>query len=267
MTDREQRIDVAESGPIATVTIHHPARRNAMTADMWRELPEVLARLAADSAVRVVVLRGAGAHFSAGADITDIDQLRDSGAGSPTIVAEEALAAFPKPTIAQISGYCIGGGCQLAVACDLRFASSGAIFGVPPAKLGIVYPTVTTRRLVELIGPSATKFLLFAADPVDAVRAAAMGLVDEVLPDSQLDKRVHEYATTVASRSQLTVTAAKEIVAASTRGGIDPDRLAYWHRQATTGPDTAEGIAAFRERRPARFTWTPNQTPTPEEPS
>src|SRR6185369_2798694 len=153
--------------------------RNAMTVAMWSALPGILDGLAADPAVKVVVLAGAGGTFCAGADINDAAAIGREGQGSVAVLAEEALAAFPKPTIARISGYCVGGGCQLAVACDLRFAAAGARIGVPPAKLGIVYPAATTRRLVELIGPSAAKFLLCSADPVDAVRAAAMGLVDE----------------------------------------------------------------------------------------
>jgi enoyl-CoA hydratase/carnithine racemase len=254
MTD--QRLDVVVSSSVATVTIHNPAKRNAMTAGMWRDLPGLLDRLAADPAVRVLVLRGAGGHFCAGADITDLSQLRDNGAGSLTTIAEGRLAAFPKPTIAQISGYCVGGGCQLAVACDLRFAASGALIGVPPAKLGIVYPASTTRRLVDLVGPSAAKYLLFSADPVDAGRAAAFGLVDEVVPAARLAERVAAFAATVAARSQLTVAAAKDIVAMAVRGDLDRDRLDYWHQQAADGPDAAEGVAAFRDRRPALFTWT-----------
>jgi enoyl-CoA hydratase/carnithine racemase len=245
------RLDLALDGAVATVTITNPAKRNAMTAGMWRDLPPVLDRLAADQAVRVVVLTGAGEHFCAGADLADLTELRDNGGGSLPTVAEAHLAAFPKPTIAMISGYCIGGGCQLAVACDLRFASVGAFIGVPPAKFGIVYPAATTRRLVELIGPSAAKFLLFSADPVDAPRAAAMGLVNEVVPAADLADRVAGFAATVASRSQLTIAAAKEIVG----GGLGADRLAYWHRQAAEGPDAAEGVAAFAERRAAAFTW------------
>jgi len=253
------RLDLSIDGAVATVTITNPAKRNAMTVGMWRALPSLLDRLAADAAVRVVVLTGAGDHFCAGADLADLTELRDNGGGSLTTVAEGHLAAFPKPTIARISGYCVGGGCQLAVACDLRFAAAGALIGVPPAKLGIVYPAATTRRLVELVGPSAAKFLLFSADPVDAARAAAMGLVDEVVPDDALAERVAGFAATVASRSQLTIAAAKEIVAMAVRGDLDADRgtdrLAYWHRQAADGPDAAEGVAAFAERRPAAFTW------------
>jgi len=254
----DARVEVEVAGPVATILINNPARRNAMTVGMWRALPPLLDRLADDPAVRVLVLTGAGDHFCAGADLTDLTELRDNGGGSLTTVAEGRLAAFPKPTIARISGYCVGGGCQLAVACDLRFAAAGALIGVPPAKLGIVYPAATTRRLVDLIGASAAKFLLFSADPVDAARAAAMGLVDEVVPadvPGALAERVAGFAATVASRSQLTIAAAKEIVAMAVRGRVDPDRLAYWHRQAADGPDAAEGVAAFAERRPANFTW------------
>jgi enoyl-CoA hydratase/carnithine racemase len=256
MTDLDARLDLTVVNAVATVTITNPAKRNAMTAAMWRDLPPLLDRLAADPAVRVVVLTGAGAHFCAGADLTDLTELRDNGGGSLTTVAEAHLAAFPKPTIARISGYCVGGGCQLAVACDLRFAGSDALIGVPPAKLGIVYPAATTRRLVELIGPSAAKFLLFSADPVDAARAAAIGLVDEIVPAAGLADRVAAFAATVASRSQLTIAAAKEIVAMAGRGGVDADRMAYWHREAVTGPDAAEGVAAFAERRAPEFTWS-----------
>jgi enoyl-CoA hydratase/carnithine racemase len=255
MGSSDARLDLAIAGAVATVTITNPAKRNAMTVAMWRALPPLLDRLAVDPAVRVVVLTGAGEHFCAGADLTDLARLKDDGAGSLTTVAEEHRAAFPKPTIARISGYCVGGGCQLAVACDLRFAAAGARIGVPPAKLGIVYPAATTRRLVDLVGPSAAKFLLFSADPVDAARAAAMGLVDEVVPADGLDERVAGFAATVAGRSQLTIAAAKEVVAMAARGRMDEARLVYWHRQAADGPDAAEGVAAFAERRPPAFTW------------
>ena len=145
------RLDLSIDGAVATVTISNPAKRNAMTVGMWRALPPLLDRLAADPAVRVLVLTGAGDHFCAGADLTDLTELRDNGGGSLTTVAEGHLAAFPKPTIARISGYCVGGGCQLAVACDLRFAAEDSRFGVTPAKLGIVYPPSTTHRLARAL--------------------------------------------------------------------------------------------------------------------
>ncbi|WP_330333599.1 enoyl-CoA hydratase-related protein [Streptomyces sp. NBC_00536] len=242
---------------VATVVISHPAKRNAMTADMWRAVPELLTGLAADPAVRALVLTGAGATFCAGADISS---LRESTAGSGddpqslAVRAEEALAAFPKPTLAAIRGFCVGGGSQLAAACDLRFAEEGASFGVTPAKLGIVYPASSTRRLAALVGPATAKYLLFSGELIDAERALRTGLLDELLPVGQLDKRVAEFTRILAGRSQLTQAAAKEFANGRT------DRDAYWTEQARGSGDTAEGVAAFLERRTPAFTWTVDGT-------
>jgi enoyl-CoA hydratase/carnithine racemase len=234
---------------VATVVIHHPAKRNAMTAGMWAALPPLLDALAADPAVRALVLTGEGGTFCAGADISTL-QGSPEEAQSLAVRAEEALAAFPKPTLAAIRGHCVGGGSQLAAACDLRFAMEGALFGVTPAKLGIVYPASSTRRLVSLVGPAAAKYLLFSGELIDAERALRTGLVDEVLPQGELAKRVAEFTRILVSRSQLTQAAAKEFANGRT------DRDAYWTEQARGSGDTVEGVAAFLERRQPRFTWT-----------
>ncbi|MFF1558387.1 enoyl-CoA hydratase/isomerase family protein [Streptomyces sp. NPDC058279] len=234
---------------VATVVISHPAKRNAMTAAMWRALPGLLSELADDVSVRVVVLTGAGPTFCAGADITSLTGDEDPQALS--VAAEDALAAFPKPTIAAIRGYCVGGGSQLAAACDLRFAEAGAEFGVTPAKLGIVYPASSTRRLAALVGPATAKYLLFSAELIDAEHALRAGFLNELLPVGELDKRVAEFARALTSRSRLTQAAAKEFADGRT------DRDAYWAAQAAGSGDTAEGVAAFLERRAPVFTWTP----------
>ncbi|MDH6454464.1 MULTISPECIES: enoyl-CoA hydratase/isomerase family protein [unclassified Streptomyces] len=234
---------------VATVVVHHPAKRNAMTAAMWRALPPLLDTLAADPDVRVLVLTGEGGTFCAGADISTLRQGPEEAQGL-AVGAEEALAAFPKPTLAAIRGHCVGGGSQLAAACDLRFAEQGALFGVTPAKLGIVYPASSTRRLVSLVGPATAKYLLFSGELIDAERALRTGLVDEVLPGGELAARVAEFARILASRSQLTQAAAKEFANGRT------DRDAHWTAQARDSGDTAEGVAAFLERRTPRFTWT-----------
>ncbi|MBT2507961.1 enoyl-CoA hydratase/isomerase family protein [Streptomyces sp. ISL-98] len=233
---------------VATVVISNPAKRNAMTAGMWGALPGLLERLAADTDVRALVLTGAGDTFCAGADISS---LRDPGeeAQALAVRAEEALASFPGPTLAAVRGYCVGGGSQLAAACDLRFAEEGASFGVTPAKLGIVYPASSTRRLVALVGPAAAKYLLFSGELIGTERALRTGLVDEVLPAGQLAKRVEEFTRVLVSRSQLTQAAAKEF--ANGR----QDRDAHWAEQARGSGDTAEGVAAFLERRAPRFTY------------
>jgi enoyl-CoA hydratase/carnithine racemase len=241
----------------ATVTLSNPARRNAMTPAMWRELPAVLTALAADRAVRALVLTGAGGTFCAGADITGFTTAQGlRAAQDAAVAAEEALAAFPKPTLAAVRGFCVGGGCQLAVACDLRFAARGARFGVTPARLGIVYPASSTRRLVRLAGPATAKYLLFSAELIDDERALRTGLVDEVLPPEALDARVREFTGVLRSRSGLTQAAAKEF-AAGVPGQPSADRLAHWAEQAARSGDTAEGTAAFLEHREPRFTWPP----------
>lgn len=177
---------------VATVVISHPAKRNAMTASMWRALPELLTGLARDPAVRALVLTGAGPTFCAGADISSLTGDEDPRALAVT--AEEALAAFPKPTLAAVRGFCVGGGSQLAAACDLRFAEEGASFGVTPAKLGIVYPASSTRRLASLVGPAWAKYLLFSAELIGADQALRAGFLNE-LPlgraAGQEGRRVH----------------------------------------------------------------------------
>ncbi|MEG3630245.1 enoyl-CoA hydratase/isomerase family protein [Streptomyces poriticola] len=244
------------TGSVATVVVRHPAKRNAMTAGMWSALPGLVDALAADPAVRALVLTGEGGTFCAGADIS---ALRGSAeeAQRLAVAAEEALAAFPGPTLAAVRGHCVGGGAQLAAACDLRFAEEGALFGVTPAKLGVVYPASATRRLVSLVGPATAKYLLFSGELIDAGRALRTGLVDEVLPAGGLDERVAEFTRILVSRSQLTQAAAKEFAAGRT------DRDAYWAAQARGSGDTAEGAAAFLEGRPPRFTWNGPGAATP----
>ncbi|MGW7542776.1 enoyl-CoA hydratase/isomerase family protein [Streptomyces sp. NPDC054770] len=244
----EPRLDHQVTNAVATVVIGNPAKRNAMTAEMWRALPPLLDGLAGDPAVRVLVLTGEGGTFCAGADISTL-QGSPAEAQTLAVAAEEALAAFPKPTLAAVRGHCVGGGSQLAAACDLRFAEEGALFGVTPAKLGIVYPAASTRRLVSLVGPATTKYLLFSGELIDTERALRSGLVDEVLPEGELDKRVAEFTGILAARSQLTQAAAKEFANGRT------DRDAHWAEQACGSGDTAEGVAAFLERRQPRFTW------------
>jgi enoyl-CoA hydratase/carnithine racemase len=239
---------LAVDGAVATVTISNPAKRNAMTAGMWAALPPLLERLAADPAVRVLVLTGAEGTFCAGVDIADL-----RGPAVPAVdpvPAEDALSGFPKPTLAVVRGACVGGGCQLAVACDLRFAAEGARFGVTPARLGIVYPPSSTRRLAALVGPATAKHLLFSAELIDAPRALRTGLVDELLPDAELDARVAAYAGALAARSALTQAAAKDVL-----NGAGADRAAHWQREALESEEAREGVEAFLERREPAFRW------------
>ena len=245
-------------GPVATLTINRPDRLNAVTFAMFSRLPALLAEAEAGGGVRVLVLRGAGRKsFSAGADISEFETARATPEQAAVydgavLAAEEALATFPAPTIAAIHGHCYGGGCALALACDLRFASSGARFAITPAKLGIVYPLRATKRLVNAVGPSRAKFILMSGMDIDAARAAAIGLVDEV--DDDVDAAVSEFAELLATRSGVTQRAAKQTIARLLDGvTADDDAQAALRDASLASPDYAEGVRAFLERRPPKF--------------
>jgi enoyl-CoA hydratase/carnithine racemase len=249
---------VHRDGPLATLTINRPDRLNAVTFAMFSRLPALLAEAEAAGGVRVLVLRGAGRKsFSAGADISEFETARATPKQAAVyddavLAAEEALATFPAPTIAAIHGHCYGGGCALALACDLRFASSGARFAITPAKLGIVYPLSATKRLVDAVGPSRAKFILMSGIDIDAARAAAIGLVDEV--DDDVDAAVSDFAELLATRSGITQRAVKQTVARILDGATaDDDAQAALRDAALASPDYAEGVRAFLERRPPKF--------------
>ncbi|ROO90654.1 enoyl-CoA hydratase/carnithine racemase [Actinocorallia herbida] len=247
-------LETGVSGGVATVTISNPAKRNSMSAAMWRELPGLVGKLADDPGVRVLVLAGEGDHFCAGADITELAEINAAGEANLSAQAEAALAAFPKPTIAAIRGFCVGGGWQLAGACDVRFADTGARFAITPAKIGIVYPPSAIRRLIALVGPAAAKYLLYSADLIDAGHALRLGFLQEVTDD--LAGRVRAYLDVLLSRSQFSHEAAKDIIDGFVTGTMTEDRLASWQEGSISGADAAEGVAAFKERRPPVFTWT-----------
>jgi enoyl-CoA hydratase/carnithine racemase len=246
-------LECAVRDGVATVTIDNPAKRNAMNARMWRELPELLEPLAKDPAVRVLVLTGAGGDFCAGADISELADINRRGDANLSSRAEKALASFPKPTIAAIRGFCVGGGCQLAAACDLRFAETGARFAITPAKIGIVYPPTAIERLVGLVGPASAKYLLYSAELITAEHALRIGFLDETAED--VGARVEAFTATLLSRSQFSLEAAKDIVDGVVDGTLTEERVDDWMRGSVEGVDAAEGVAAFLERRPARFTW------------
>jgi enoyl-CoA hydratase/carnithine racemase len=251
---------VTRDGAVAVLTIDRPEKRNAMTAAMWAALPGVLTDLAHDPAVRVLVVTGAGPSFCAGADISDL--LSGSDPDDPmadvrrdNLAAQAALRDFPKPTVAMIRGHCIGGGVEIAASCDLRFTDPTGIFGVTPAKVGIVYTPSSTRALIDLVGPAMTKYLLFSGELIDAGTALRAGLVDQVVPADDLEAEVHRFAGVLAGRSALSQRATKEVVAALLSGDDGEAAVARWYRETIATGELAEGVAAFAERRPARFPW------------
>lgn len=253
-------VRVSRTGSTATITLSNPGRRNTMTEQMWLGLVPVCHELAEDPEVRVVVVRGEGEDFSAGADISDLDGiLRDAESGhhdgGALARGEAALAGLHKPTIAAVEGYCLGGAWQIAAACDIRLASSGATFGITPAKIGIVYPVAGIERLVRIAGPATAKYLLFSGDFVDAERARALGLVQAVHPDERFWDEVTAFAQRLASRSQLSIQAMKDIVDVAAAGGDLRGASAHWQRQMAASEDPAIGVRAFLDKQAPAFTW------------
>jgi enoyl-CoA hydratase/carnithine racemase len=254
-------LTVTRSGSVATLTINRPEKRNAMTAQMWEALPGLLGELARDPGVRALVVTGAGPAFCAGADISGL--LGGADADDPmadvrrsNLAAQAALRDFPAPTVAMIRGHCIGGGVELAVACDLRFSDPTGVFGVTPAKVGIVYTPESTKALLDLVGPSTTKYLLFSGELLDAQEALRTGLVDRVVPAGDLDGEVQRLADVLASRSALSQRATKQVVAALSAGRDGQAEAARWYRETIASGELAEGVAAFAERRAPRFPWS-----------
>ena len=256
---------VTRDGPVATVCLANPGRRNTLTAGMWRDFAVVLEPLAADDTVKVVLIRGEGEDFSAGADISDLRAILhnpENGLhdGGHVTAGEAAIAAFPKPVIAAVDGYCLGGAWQVAGACDFRLASDRAVFGITPARIGIVYPLSGIERLVRLAGPGAAKYLLFSGDFVPAEQALRLGLVERVIPQADFWADVSSFAHRLAGRSQLSLQAMKELVDILAADGSGRGNLAEastrWQREMAAAPDPGIGVRAFLAKEDPVFTWT-----------
>jgi len=253
-------VRVERDGAIAWIVFDHQERRNAITIDMWNAIPSTCSALANDDDVRVVILRGAGQDaFVAGADISEFGA-RESRPNSveydrATGGAFAAISSVPKPVLACIHGFCIGGGLAIACAADIRYASDDATFGLPPARLGIGYGAAGTATLVDLLGPSVTKELIYTADWYDATTALRWGLVNHVTEKDALDEFVTDQANTMISRAPLSQRAAKVAVADHLKpfpqknSGEVEDAIT----RCSTSNDYAEGIAAFRQKRSPNF--------------
>jgi enoyl-CoA hydratase/carnithine racemase len=227
---------------------------------MWREIPRAAERLMADDAVRVVILRGAGtAAFVAGADISEFGEQR-SGASSRSYDADSgrafaALATLEKPVLAMIHGHCIGGGVALALTADVRYAAEDAVFAIPAARLGLGYHMSGLEALAALVGPSRAKEIFFTARRFSAAEAHEMGLVNAVVPASELEKRVRETAERIAGNAPLTIRSVKRIVQELAREPAqrDHDAVEASIRACFESEDYREGVSAFLEKRQPRF--------------
>ena len=251
-------LTIERRGAVAILVIENGGRRNCLTAEMWQQLEPILDSLEADETVMALVMTGAGDDFSAGADIRDLDRILNAPTGAEggwITAAENALARFSKPTIAAIDGYCVGGGWELAGACDIRIAASRAVFGVTPSRIGIVYPLSGIARLVAIAGPAVAKLLLFSGDLVSASDAQGFGMVSSVVEADAVLPEALALAAHLANRSQLSIRAMKEIVDAIASGD-DAERVAArWQAEVAVSDEPAIGAAAFVDRKRPEFTW------------
>lgn len=254
------QLTVTVDEAVATLQLTRPDKHNAVSFGMWQALGRVLAVLAEDDAVDVLVLRGTpGGPFSAGADIAEFTTLRSDpeGArryGEAVQAGEQALVRFPKPSIALVEGFAIGGGTQLAVACDLRVCETGSRFGVTPAKLGIVYALSSTARLVETVGSAWARWILLTGDLLDAGTALRIGLVHEMHAPGEVESRAYQLARTIASRARVSLLGGKAMVDRAVAGHLEEDdEVLAWYRRSWTSAEYAEGVRAFLGKRPPEF--------------
>jgi enoyl-CoA hydratase/carnithine racemase len=254
---------VERQGDVATVVLNKPQSHNAISIDMYRDLPGLLTELDGDAAVKVIVFRGAGTKaFASGADISEFEQERGNAASArnyneQVAAAERAIEGVSKPTLAMVHGYCIGGGAGLALSCDLRFADERARFAITPSKLGLVYSLESTKRVVDLVGPSRAKWILMSGQQIQAQRAYELGLFDELYPVDDLERATYEFAELVTTRAQFSVRQGKAMVQRVVAGQLrDDEETTHIRNSSFDTDDYAEGVRSFLEKRPPRFTWS-----------
>ena len=253
-----------KEGHVGTVIFNNPERHNAVSLEMWEAAAAMLTACTNDPEIRVVVITGAGGKaFVSGADISKFESERATQEGVAAYnAATERLYAtlneFPKPTIAMIRGYCIGGGLGLASSCDIRIATSGSRFAVPAAKLGLGYDYPGLKRLIDIVGPSFAKEIFFTARQFDAEEARLMGFVNRVVPDGELEAYVKNYTDMISANAPLTIAAVKFTVGEAVKDESKRDmaRCAEMVRRCFASRDYVEGRTAFMEKRKPVFTGT-----------
>ena len=248
-------------GGIGWLTFNQPEKRNAMSMEMWQGVADAFEAFQADPQVRVVVMRGAGGKaFVSGADISEFDANRANAEqkanyNAVTARGKQWLAQIEKPLVAMIEGFCIGGGLAVALNADVRIATESSKFGIPAAKLGLGYDFAGLATLARLVGPSVARDILFSARFLPAEEALRVGLINRVVPDSDLESEVRAYCALIAQNAPLTIRAAK---AAMREWERDPSDRDLAHVDALVNAcfdsvDYAEGRKAFAGKRPPRF--------------
>jgi enoyl-CoA hydratase len=266
-----EHLEIERDGHVATVWLNRPEKLNAMSRDIWEDIPAAMAEIESDESARVVVLAGRGRAFSVGIDVALLATLQP-GSGSPAESNQElyrtikrlqltasSLADSPKPVIAAIHGFCLGGGMGLATACDILLASADSVFSVRETRMGLVADTGILQRLPAMIGPGHTAELAYTGKDIDAVRAREIGLVTDVFPDPVTTlEAARRLAAEIAESSPLVVSGIKRVLAANRGRTVEEglDFVARWNSAYLISNDLTEAITAFFEKRKPDFTGT-----------
>ncbi len=252
--------EIDRDSGIATLTFDHQPRRNAITGDMWDAIPDAVTTLDEDDDVRVVVMRGAGdVAFVSGADISEFEQSRTGASAEEydrsNARAFSALSALSKPLIAMIHGFCVGGGCAIALTADMRYCDEDGVFAIPAARLGLGYHAGGLETLVSTVGQAAAREIFFTARRLRAEEALQVGLVNAIVPKERLADHVANVARQIANNAPLTISSAKFILHELRKPGSQRDRDAIDAsiHDCYASADYTEGVRAFLEKRPARF--------------
>ena len=255
----EPRLRAERDGPVGHMVFDNPARRNAISGDMWRAIPKAMAEFDADPEIRCIVLRGEGTiAFAAGADISEFEARRSSQRSVEEYdglvdAAQHAIEESKKPVIALIHGFCIGGGVEMALACDLRYAADSSQFAIPAARLGVGYGVHGTNRLVATVGHAAAREIMFTGRRYSVQEALAIGLVNRVLPAGELDGYVRTLTLELAANAPLSIEASKRIINALIDAHGDFTEENQLTARCMQSEDYKEGRRAFMEKRAPRF--------------
>lgn len=255
------RIIAEKQGSVGWLTFNQPEKRNAVSVDMWEAIPTVLDAFEDDPEIRVIVLTGAGGEaFVSGADISQFEQHRSGqqAVGAYEEVAEAAQMRIyncDKPTIAMIHGWCLGGGANIALCCDLRLSGASGRFGIPAARVGLGYRLTAIQNLVNTVGQAKARELFFTARQILADEAQAIGLVQRVVPDEELAALVSDYCNTISANAPLTIRAGKRMMRELLKPGdeLDVAVCTAWLRECFDSQDYIEGRRAFMEKRKPAF--------------
>ena len=256
-----ERVKTWLDGAVLHVRFNNPAKHNALSVDMWEAVPKLLDKAADDDGVRMVVFSGEGEKaFVSGADISQFEDMRAAkeavkGYESMAEAALQGIYAFDKPTVACIRGYCIGGGVNVAISCDIRIASSDSVFSIPATRLGLGYRFSAMKNLTDLVGPGFAKDIFFTARRLDAAEALRIGLVNRVAEPDKLEELLAEYTKAITTGAPLTIKAGKRII----REVLEPDAdidMELCRRlilDCFESEDYIEGRRAFMEKRKPQF--------------